>query len=99
MPHDSLQRVAGTAVVQTVLGTCTELRQATAPEWSGAAPAGTDVVLHEETVLYEVGIWPDLLVGVARHGNAKSDARFAIEKFRNLTSDQRAAIIFFCESI
>lgn len=67
MPHDSLQRVAGTAVVQTVLGSCTELRQATAPEWSGAAPAGTDVVLHEETVLYEVGIWPDLLVGVARH--------------------------------
>lgn len=39
------------------------------------------------------------LEAIMWHGNAKSDARFAIEKFRNLTSDQRAAIIFFCESI
>ena len=33
------------------------------------------------------------------HGNAKSDARGAVEAFRNLTAEQRAAVIYFCESI
>ena len=33
------------------------------------------------------------------HGNAKSDARFAIEKFRKLTKEERNNIIFFVESI
>ena len=33
------------------------------------------------------------------HGNAKSDARRAIEKFRNLSKEDRAAVIKFIESI
>ena len=33
------------------------------------------------------------------HGNAKSDARYAIEKFRNLSKTERDDIIFFIESI
>ena len=33
------------------------------------------------------------------HGNAKSDARYAIEKFRNLKKADRDNIIFFIESI
>ena len=33
------------------------------------------------------------------HGNAKSDARFAIEKFRKLSKVERDNIIFFVESI
>ena len=33
------------------------------------------------------------------HGNAKSDARYAIEKFRKLTKEERNNIIFFVESI
>lgn len=33
------------------------------------------------------------------HGNAKSDARSSVEKFRNLTKDQRNNIIYFLESI
>ena len=33
------------------------------------------------------------------HGNAKSDARYAIEKFRKLTKEERDNIVFFVESI
>lgn len=33
------------------------------------------------------------------HGNAKSDARWTIEKFRKLSKDERNDIIFFVESI
>lgn len=33
------------------------------------------------------------------HGNAKSDARSSVEKFRNLTKEQRNNIIYFLESI
>ena len=33
------------------------------------------------------------------HGNAKSDARKSIEAFRQLSKEDRDAIIFFCESI
>ena len=59
--------VACAAVVETVFGTGTELRQSAAQERSGAAPACADVVLHEETVLYEVGVRPYLLVRIAWH--------------------------------
>lgn len=38
VPHDGFYLVAGTAVVQAVFGTCIHIAQATAPEWSGAAP-------------------------------------------------------------
>lgn len=39
------------------------------------------------------------LQAIMWHGNAKSDARWTIEKFRNLTKEQREAIIYFIESI
>ena len=39
------------------------------------------------------------LEAIMWHGSPESDARESVEKFRNLTADQRAAIIFFCESI
>ena len=39
------------------------------------------------------------LEAIMWHGNAKSDARGAVEAFRNLTAEQRAAVIYFCESI
>ena len=67
VPHDGFERVAGTAVVQTVFSTCAEQRQSATPKWSGAAPTCADVVLHEETMLYKVGVRPNLLMRVARH--------------------------------
>lgn len=33
------------------------------------------------------------------HGSAQSDARWTIELFRNLSKEERDAIIFFCESV
>ena len=39
------------------------------------------------------------LEAIMWHGNAKSDARGAVEAFRNLTAEQRAAVVYFCESI
>lgn len=39
------------------------------------------------------------LEAIMWHGSAQSDARWTIEKFRNLSKSDRAAIIFFCESI
>ena len=74
VPHDSLHGVACAAVVETVFGTGAELRQSAAPERSGAAPACADVVLHEETVLYEVGVRPYLLVRIAWHVVVFEDA-------------------------
>ncbi len=67
MPHDSLDDVAGTAVVQAVFSPRAEFRQTASPQRSGAAPAGTYVVLHAEFVLYEVGVGPNLLVREAGH--------------------------------
>ncbi len=39
------------------------------------------------------------LEAIMWHGSAQSDARWTIEKFRNLSKSDREAIIFFCESI
>ena len=39
------------------------------------------------------------LEAIMWHGNSKSDARGAVEAFRNLTAEQRAAVVYFCESI
>ncbi len=39
------------------------------------------------------------LEAIMWHGNAKSDARWAVEKFRNLSKTERDNIIFFVESI
>ena len=39
------------------------------------------------------------LEAIMWHGCAKSDARYCIEKFRNLSKEQRDDIIFFVESI
>lgn len=74
VPHDGLQGVACAAVVETVFGTGTELRQSATPERSGAAPASADIVLHVETVLHEVGVWPYLLVRIAWHVVVCEDA-------------------------
>ena len=66
VPHDCLNLVAGTAVVQAVFGTRVDVARATAPKRSGAAPRTEDVVLHVELVLDEVGIRPDGLVRITR---------------------------------
>lgn len=40
-----------------------------------------------------------ILEAIMWHGSKESDARQSVENFRNLTKDERNAIIFFCESI
>ena len=52
--------------MQTVVSTRQTTAQTTSPKWGGAAPSRADVVLHEQTVLYHVGIGPDGLVGILR---------------------------------
>lgn len=39
------------------------------------------------------------LEAIMWHGNAKSDARGSIEAFRKLSAEERAAVVYFCESI
>ena len=67
VPHDGLHDVAGTTVVQTLNAAATLGGQSTAPQRGGATPARSDVVLHPQTMLHEVGIGPYLLVRIARH--------------------------------
>ena len=67
MPHDSLDDVACTAVVQALRTRSTLAGQSTSPERCGATPACADIVLHEKTVLHHVGVGPYLLIGIAGH--------------------------------
>ena len=67
MPHDGFNHVAGTAVMQPVAfeRAGTFLMQPSAPQRSGAAPAGANIVLHVQAVLYQVGVRPYFLVRIA----------------------------------
>lgn len=67
MPHDGLQGISRTAVMQTVLGTGAQLAQATSPERRRTAPARADVIFHVKAVLYEIGVRPDGLTRITRH--------------------------------
>ena len=66
MPHDCLDLITRTTVVQTVLGTRQTERQTTSPEWRGTTPARADIILHEQAVLHHIGVGPDGLVGKTR---------------------------------
>ena len=48
--------------------------QSAAPERSGAAPPGADIVGHVEFVLHHVGIGPNRLIGIAREFVAGEEA-------------------------
>lgn len=48
MPHDGLHLVAGTAVMQTVLGAGVGQRESASPQRCCAAPAAMAVVRHDE---------------------------------------------------
>ena len=67
MPHDGLQGIPCAAVMQTVLGASAQFAQATAPERSCTAPAGTDIIDHMKTMLNEIGVRPDGLPRITRH--------------------------------
>ena len=67
MPHNGLDDVACTTVVQALRTRSTLAGQSTSPERCGATPACADIVLHEKTVLHHVGVGPYLLIGIAGH--------------------------------
>ena len=67
VPHDCLDDIASTAVVKSFNTSSALSCEASSPEWCGAAPARPNVVLHPKSVLNEVGIGPNLLIGIARH--------------------------------
>ena len=67
MPHDGFHDIAGTAVVQTFHAAAALGGQSASPQRGGATPTCTDVILHPQTMLNEVGVWPYLLMGIAWH--------------------------------
>lgn len=76
VPHYGLHGGACAAVVQAVgrRGAGYLLMQSAAPERSGAAPPGADIVGHVEFVLHHVGIGPNRLIGIAREFVAGEEA-------------------------
>ena len=73
VPHDGLDHVACTTVVQAVGVARADGSKAAAPKRGGAAPTGTDVVLHIEAVLHEVAVRPYFLVRVAGQARVAVD--------------------------
>lgn len=67
MPHDSFQHISCTTVVQTFHTTTTFRSQSPTPQRSSATPSCADIVLHPQTMLNKIGIWPNLLVRIAGH--------------------------------
>lgn len=67
VPHDGLESVSGAAVVQAVRMSGTQALQSSSPQRCRFAPSCAQVVLHEETVLHEVGVGPYFLFWVAHH--------------------------------
>ena len=66
VPHDGLNNVAGTCVMQAIGMARAYWSQSASPKWGGSAPAGAYVVLHHQFVLDKVAVGPYLLVGESR---------------------------------